>query len=416
MKIAVVGIGLDGAAGLNRKTNKIVNGADVLAGSKRHLDYFPEHAGKKLELNNLSVGLDAIAKLAAAGLEIAIITSGDPLFFGLGRLLLEHFESSALSFYPHLSSIQIAFNLLQIPWQDACLISAHGRSTEALTKALKQGHQKIAVLTDGRHHPGAIARLFLALELPISYSFYICENLGAATEKVSHYPQSTIEHLSQLEPDEFAKLNVLVLIREQQEEDLNLAELPAIGIPDNYFSSFTDRPGLMTKKEIRLAILGELALQPQQIVWDIGAGTGSVAVEIARLCPTSQIFAVEKTGLGSTLVTKNSQRFQVNNITSINGKAPDVLFDLPECDRIFIGGSGGKIVSILSVCDRKLKDRGLIVLAFATIEYQLEALSWLKDNNWQYRLLQLQISRSTPVAHLTRLTPLNPVTIITAHK
>ena len=111
--------------------------------------------------------------------------------------------------------------------------------------------------------------------------------------------------------------------------------------------SFRDRPSLITKKEVRIAILGELALQAKQTVWDIGAGTGSVSIEIARICPTSQIFAVEKTSMGSTLITKNSQRFQVDNIVSINGKAPNVLLDLPECDRIFIGGSGGNIIDIL---------------------------------------------------------------------
>ena len=103
-------------------------------------------------------------------------------------------------------------------------------------------------------------------------------------------------------------------------------------------------------------------------------------------------------------------------LTSINGKAPDVLADLPNPDRIFIGGSGGNIVDILTTCSQRLLDRGIIVMAFATIEYQLQAIDWLSNYNWQYRLLQLQISRSIPIAHLTRFTPLNPVTLITASK
>jgi precorrin-6Y C5,15-methyltransferase (decarboxylating) len=205
-------------------------------------------------------------------------------------------------------------------------------------------------------------------------------------------------------------------VREAQENDLNLDNLPLIGLPDSSFLSFSDRPSLITKKEVRLAILGELALQPEQIVWDIGAGTGSVSIEIARLCPTSQIFAIEKTSMGSSLITQNSQRFQLNNLKSINGKAPEVLCNLPDCDRIFIGGSGGNLVNILQICSHKLTVRGLIVMAFATIEYQLQAINWLSNHNWQYRLLQLQISRSTPISNLTRLTPLNSVTIITASK
>ncbi|NJK58131.1 MAG: precorrin-6y C5,15-methyltransferase (decarboxylating) subunit CbiE [Pleurocapsa sp. SU_5_0] len=416
MVIAVVGIGLDGQQGLSQTVQELIEQATVLAGSKRHLGYFADHPAKKLNLANFQTGIKAIAQLKLDNHSVVILTSGDPLFFGLGRLLLEKFKPEEIEFYPHLSSIQLAFNRLKMPWQDANLISVHGRSTEQLIKLFKQGKDKIAVLTDNNNNPGAIARLFLALELPVNYSFYVCEDLGDTAEKISHFLPEEITKLSNLDEYNFSALNVLILVREAQKDDLNLDNLPLIGLPDNSFLSFSDRPSLITKKEVRLAILGELALKPQQIVWDLGAGTGSVSIEIARLCPTSQIFAIEKTSMGSTLITKNSQRFRVDNIKSINGKAPEILSNLPNCDRIFIGGSGGNIVDILHTCSQKLTDRGLIVMAFATIEYQLQAINWLSNHHWQYRLLQLQISRSTPVNHLTRLTPLNPVTIITAGK
>jgi precorrin-6B C5,15-methyltransferase / cobalt-precorrin-6B C5,C15-methyltransferase len=417
--IAVVGIGLDGKNGLTQTVQEIIDQARVLAGSKRHLSYFADHPAQKINLDNLQTGLEAIAKSTAATPDnhgVVILTSGDPLFFGLGRLLLERFQAADLKFYPHLSSIQLAFNRLKIPWQDAQLVSVHGRSTEELIKFLQQGQAKIALLTDGNNHPGAIACLYLALALPVNYSFYVCENLGATRSKITHFTPEALVQLSKLAASDFSALNVLILVREAPTETLNLDNLPLIGLPDSSFLSFSDRPGLITKKEIRLAILGELALQPDQVVWDIGAGTGSVSIEIARLCPTSQILAIEKTTMGSTLITKNSHRFKVDNIQSINGKAPDVLENLPPGDRIFIGGSGGKITDILDTCSQKLKDKGLIVMAFATIEYQLQAIDWLMSHDWQYRLLQLQISRSIPLNHLTRLTPLNPVTIITASK
>ena len=415
MTIAVVGIGLDGVKGLAASVREIVDRATVLAGSKRHLSYFAEHPAKKLDLANLDRGIDAIARLNLDN-SVVVLASGDPLFFGLGRLLLTKLDPDTVTFYPHLTSVQLAFNRLKIPWQNAELVSVHGRSTDKLVKLLKQGKEKIAVLTDAKNNPKAIAQLFRSLELPVNYSFYICENLGSLEEKINKFSLLEITKLSQLDNRDFANLNVLILIREAQQDNLNLASLPLFGLPDNSFLSFSDRPGLITKKEVRLAILGELALQPQQTVWDIGAGTGSVSIEIARLCPTSQIYAVEKTSMGSSLITKNSQRFQVNNIISINGKAPDVLKDLPNCDRIFIGGSGGNIVDILTTCSQKLKEKGSIVMAFATIEYQLQAIDWLSNNNWHYRLLQLQISRSTPISHLTRMTPLNPVTLITAFR
>jgi precorrin-6Y C5,15-methyltransferase (decarboxylating) len=165
----------------------------------------------------------------------------------------------------------------------------------------------------------------------------------------------------------------------------------------------------MTKREIRIAILGELALQPKQIVWDIGAGTGSVSIEIARLCPNSQVYAIEKTAIGQTLIEQNCQRLQVNNVIIIRGKAPEILSQLPAPDRIFIGGSGGNLAEILEICQKKINPEGLLVIALATLENLYQSLDWFSQNSWQYRLLQLQISRSTPVGSLTRFTPLNPV-------
>lgn len=413
MKISVVGIGLDGVKGLSKSVREVVEQAAVLAGSKRHLSYFPHSSAEKISLTNLKAGIDAIALLDPTK-SVVILASGDPLFFGIGRLLLASFDAEQILFFPHFSSVQLAFNGLKIPWQDASVISVHGRSTDELVKLIKQGKEKIAVLTDSNNNPAAIARLYLALDLPVNYSFYICENLGDTTEKISRFSADKIAQLSNLSGNDFAALNVLILLRQTQ-ENLDTDKLPLIGLPDSSFLSFSDRPSLITKKEVRLTILGELSLQPEQTVWDIGAGTGSVSIEIARLCPSSQIYAIEKTGMGSTLITKNSQRFKVDNLNSINGKAPEVLSDLPRPDRIFVGGSGGNIVDILDTCNQKLNENGIIVMAFATIEYQYRAIDWLNNNSWQYRLLQLQISRSTPISNLTRFTPLNPVTIITAY-
>ena len=416
MTIAVVGIGLGGVEDLALSVKKIVEQATVLAGSKRHLSYVAYLKVKKIYFTDLQQGIDAIASLDLKRHSVVILTSGDPLFFGLGRLLLASFDPEQIQFHPHVSSVQLAFSKIKTPWQDANLVSVHGRNTDELTKLLKQGKDKIALLTDSNNNPAAIARLYLALDLPINYTFYICEDLGSTNENIQCFTNDKVIELSNLSKDDFSSLNVLVLIRQSQSESLDINHLPILGLPDRSFLSFHDRPGLITKKEIRIAILGELSLQPQQIVWDIGAGTGSLSVEIARLCPNSGVFAIEKTSIGSTLIEKNSHRFQVNNITSINGKAPEALINLPQPDRVFIGGSGGKLIDILDICQQQLLSTGIIVMAFATIEHRYQAITWLDNNSWQYRLLQLQVSRSTPVNHLTRFTPLNPVTIITASK
>jgi precorrin-6B C5,15-methyltransferase / cobalt-precorrin-6B C5,C15-methyltransferase len=406
--IDVIGIGLDGAAGLSEAMGNRIREASLLVGSDRHLGYFPEYRGERWVLGDLGRAIDRL-KTHKNEEKIVILVSGDPLFFGLGRLLLAELPADCLTFHPHPSSIQLAFNRIKIPWQDARLISVHGRSLDELTQALQQGIDKIAILTDGTNTPRAIADLFLALDLPSDYDIWVCENLGGTEEKVTRYDASSLV----CDPEKiFSSLNVVVFVRQEREEALNLDTLPRCGLPDSSFLSFADRPGLMTKREIRLLILGELTLQDGQTVWDIGAGTGSVSIEIARLCPNSCIYSVEKTAMGVSLIDRNCRRFQVNNIKIIHGNAPNILAQLPTPDRIFIGGSGGNLTEILSVCSDQLGENGEIVLAVATLEHLTLALNWVKTRGWYHHLLQISISRSVPIADLTRFSPLNPVTIL----
>lgn len=411
-EVHVVGIGLDGAAGLTDTVRQVVERATLLVGSDRLLSYFPSHPASRLVLGDFIQTIREIrAQLAVADTNscIVILATGDPLFFGLGRLLLEELPREQLTFHPHTSSVQLAFNRIKIPWQDARAISIHGRSMEPLTVALQQGVDKIAVLTDRTNTPSAIARLLVALDLSNRYEFWVCENLGGSDERVQCLSVDELSHKT------FAPLNVVVLLRKSEpgEQPLDVRSLPIMGLPDEIFLSFSDRPGLMTKREVRLLILGEMALQPGLTIWDIGAGTGSVSIEMARLSGTSQVYAIEKTAIGTTLIEQNCQRLQVENVTSIHGNAPGILQHLPAPQRIFIGGSGGNLTAILDTCNVRLVPGGMVVLALATLEHLNTALNWFNSRHWQYRLLQVQISRSVPVGDLTRFNPLNPVTILT---
>lgn len=422
--IHVIGIGLDGAEGLSPAVRHIVEGAALLVGSDRHLGYFPEHPAPQLVLGNLGEAIQTLreevfGKSIAPRIpslekgHVAVLVSGDPLFYGLGRLLVAELPPEVLVFHPHVSSIQLAFSRIKLPWQDAHVVSAHGRSLDELTQALQQGSKKIAVLTDSNNTPGAIAQLLCSLNLPTTYQCWVCENLGGLEEQTHCFEPADLLH------KDFAPLNVMVLVQTAEAAPLDLHKLPLLGIPDSSFLSFSDRPGLMTKREVRLQILGELALQNGQVVWDIGAGTGSVSVEIARLCPNSQVYAIEKTAAGISLIEKNCHRFQVKNMMAIAGAAPAAITSaienntLPPPNRIFIGGSGGHLPEILDLCATQLQPNGVVVLALATVEHCAIALTWAKQHVWDYRLLQVNLSRSAPIASLTRLSPLNPVTLVT---
>lgn len=399
-------MGLAGAESLSDDAQIAIAQAQILCGSQRHLAHFPKYAGIRLTWENITQGIAELKNYLAQGYEkIIILASGDPLFFGIGRLLLSYFEPEMLRFYPQVSSVQLAFSRLKIPWQDAQIVSIHGRSWENLLPPLKQGVAKIAVLTDPTHNVSIIAQVIQELKLPIAYQIWVCEQLGSPQEKVQLLTLNEAQNYTD------NSLNIVVLIREFDQLS-KLQNLPIMGLSDDRFHGFPDQPGLMTKKEIRTLILGELNLQDGQTIWDVGAGTGTVAIEIARLLPKSQIYAIEKNSMGGQLIHQNCQQFGIKNVQVIPGCAPEVLADLPNPDRVFIGGSGGNMLGILTALSARLIPGGMIVLALATQEHQAMILTWAKQQNWHYHALDIRLSRSLAVGNLTRWHPLNPITLI----
>ncbi|MFQ4136781.1 precorrin-6y C5,15-methyltransferase (decarboxylating) subunit CbiE [Nodosilinea sp. PGN35] len=409
--VHVVGVGLDGRNGLPPRLLALIDQAAVLVGSPRQLSYFPGVAAEIWVLGDLKATLDRLRHWLDAnppGVAV-VLTSGDPLFFGLGRLLLDTLPAESLTFHPHLSAVQLAFSRLKLPWQGATLISAHGRSPEALTAALRRGDALIAVLTDPTHTPAALGQLILTLELPYSYRLAICENLGDDAEAIHRLTPEMAAHKT------FAALNVVVLQR-QDEVFAKAEQLPLIGLPDRAFATFSDRPGLITKRDIRIQILADLDPRPEQVVWDIGAGTGSVSLEINRLCPTAQVYAIEKTAAGHSLIQQNQRRLGNSRLHPIYGAAPEALAPLPAPDRIFIGGSGGHLAEILDCCAQRLRPQGRIVLALATLEHTGTVLSWAREaapTPWSLELRQIQVQQGVQVGSLTRWQPLTPITLVT---
>ncbi|MEM9770405.1 MAG: precorrin-6y C5,15-methyltransferase (decarboxylating) subunit CbiE [Cyanobacteria bacterium P01_D01_bin.73] len=425
--LVTIGIGLDGWNGLKSSARNHFQTVDLIIGSDRHLALIPKSASHcdRWSLGGISSTFDRLGEWIAGRSPVAskviILASGDPLFFGIGRLLLERFPAEWLTFLPDLSAVQLAFAAIKQPWQDATVVSLHGRSPEELVKAVRRGDRKIALLTDDVHTPGAIAAL-IHHQLPVEgYRLWLCENLGGGDEAVLRWDLMPGGDFSALQLLTVAPLNVVILQRLDR-EPLAPKELPILGIADGEFFGFRDRPGLITKREIRTLILGALQLQTDHIIWDIGAGTGSVAIEIARLCPKGMVYAVEKSAAGIELIHKNAERFDVENIEIIGGEASGKLGDLPSPHRIFIGGSGGELCRILDCCLQKLLPTGKVVVALATMERTQELQIWhrktrqnssLKGTVLSLEWTQFSVARSVPVGPLTRWSPLNPVTLAT---
>ncbi|MFS8866891.1 precorrin-6y C5,15-methyltransferase (decarboxylating) subunit CbiE [Synechococcus sp. H65.1] len=399
-QLAVVGVAGDGSVaswGI-----RPLSQAQTLAGPPSLLQLFADHPARKVWLTGpVESWIPLLQKELAQG-SVVLLASGDPLFFGIGRLLTQYFPREQLAFYPQVSSVQLALNRLQIPWQEATILSLHGRGMELLEPVLKQGSPVIVVLTDPKHTPAGLAQFIADLQLPVRYQAWVCSQLGS--------PQEQIVPLLAGKASTFPSPNLVVLQRVESEPDPR--RWPLVGIPDDQFHTFPDQPGLITKQPIRLLTLGALQLPRQGVVWDIGAGTGSVAVEIARLSPQLQVYAIERNATGICLIQRNRQRFGLENLHVIPGAAPQALADLPDPDRVLLGGGGKGIPQLLPVVAARLRPEGILVANFATLETCSEALQWLRSRGWQVRLEHVQISRSTALAEGTRFAPLNPVYLL----
>ena len=406
-KLHVVGIGLDGLDGLSQTVRALLNEVPAIAAPRSHLNRVIACAGRKLQLPPSVGDWAAILRRELQQSDLALLATGDPLFFGIGRLLTRSFPAEQLVFYPHISCIQLAFSRLQIPWQSATVASIHGRSLDNLIAALKQGKSPIAILTDSKHSPSEIANLIQQLQLPTHYRISVCCNLGGPDEFVETF------EIADLGQRKFPQPNVAILQRAPK-GNLDLDRLPVFGISDRHFLTFPDRPGLITKQEVRALSLSLLQLPTGGILWDVGAGTGSMSVEMARLVPQAKVFAVEKDAAGIELIAANARRFNTPNLQTIAGSAPAVLATLPPPDRIFLGGGGPNLPAILQACTDVLIPGGAIVGNFATLESLNTAQKHFQSVNFCVNMLQVNLSRSVAIAQSTRFAPLNPVTLLQA--
>ncbi|MFM7551217.1 MAG: precorrin-6y C5,15-methyltransferase (decarboxylating) subunit CbiE, partial [Cyanobacteriota bacterium] len=230
----------------------------------------------------------ALGTALEEGRPAVLLASGDPLWFGIGRLLLQHFGPESLRFHPAPSSLQLAFARIGRPWQDATWISLHGRDPEPLATRLQQRPPALAVLTDpGRGGAETVRRLLQASGLEQAYAVWLCERLGHPAERVLRLATATPL------PDDLHPLHLVLLIAEPLAPVPDPAALPLFGLPDGLYRQHADRPGLMTKREVRIQLLADLDLPQTGVLWDIGAGVGSVGLEALRLRPALQAWFLE---------------------------------------------------------------------------------------------------------------------------
>jgi precorrin-6Y C5,15-methyltransferase (decarboxylating) len=403
--LVVVGIGHDGPGGLTPAALEHIARACVLAGGQRHLAFFPDWQGEKVLIKTDLPGVLQQLKRCYRQQKTVVLASGDPLFYGIGHLLLQTFPKDDVLFLPHVSSVQLAFARVKESWHDACVVSLHGRPLQTLLAPLHQGVAKIAVLTDAANHPAAVAR-FLTDHGYMHYTLWVCEDLEGPGERVTQWTPQTIQEQT------FSPLNVMVLLRSPGETRMPAA-LPLLGIPEE---AIAHRQGMITKREMRLLALCYLALHPGDVLWDVGAGSGSVSLEAARLSATLNIFAIERDRQAWQQVDTNVHAFALGHVHPVLGEAPEAFNALPDPNAIFVGGSGGRLAELLPAAVARLQPGGRLVMHCITLENFTLAWSLLQQQDLHVDTTTVQLAHATPLGTLHRLEAESPMFILRACK
>jgi precorrin-6Y C5,15-methyltransferase (decarboxylating) len=367
-------VGLLGGVPYGADAQAALVDAEVLVGTGRHLEAVGNPEAERLPFDGaLGSLLDVLDERVGAGRRVCVLASGDPGFFGIVRALADRFGPVALAVHPAPSSVALAFARLGLPWDDAAVVSADGPDLTAVV-ALVRAQPKVAVLVSPEHPPEALARALLDAGGD-DRDVAVCSNLAAGDEVV------TRTDMAGLAAGHWDPLSVVVLSRPglvTREPTLSwgLAE-----------ERFAHRAGMITTAEVRAIALGKLALPRHGVLWDVGAGSGSVAVECARLAPNLRVVAVGRDERDVERIRANAAAHRVV-VEAVMGEAPAALADLPDPDRAFVNGGG---VDVLDATLARLRPGGTVVATYAAVDRA--ALAWGRLG----ALVQVSVSRGEPI-------------------
>ena len=425
-KIYIIGIGYKP---IEKKARAIILGSNIILASGRLFDAFMMYdefeavKDKVKVINKVDQTMDFIrAEMADHRIPSQIITllaSGDPMFFGIGRRAVNEFGKDTVEIIPDLSCIQLAFSKIKETWDDALLMSLHGGPDPAKRRRLEyelkdlplllSKHSKIAILTDRENNPTSIARHIVSSayfdQRPAALKIYVCEKLGYADEELKEGTPQDIAAMSFSEPNVVIIQNIDI---PKKNEKNSVKQDICFGLTER---EILHSRGLITKDEVRAVVIHKLRLPHYGVLWDVGAGSGSVSVEVSRVQPGLRVFSVEKDEEQQKNITENKLRFNATNIEVIKGSAPEVLKDLPPPDRVFIGGSGGNLEKIVSSIAGALSS-GVVVITAVTLETLQSAIQLLQNKGFDVDISEVSISRFKMTAGKQHIRALNPVFVI----
>lgn len=434
MQIHVIGLGVAERATLDDRARAALEQADVVMGSRRQHEvvaeilevsaessgvlsaseftYEPSAKPVCVELPDFKNLLATLEQMALDGVKtLAVLASGDPLFYGIGRWFVQQFSRQCVHFYPAVSSVQAACHALGLSLQDVTVVSLHGRPLASIRRHLKR-HKTLVILTDAQSTPTILARECIAAGFEHS-TITVCEALGYRRQAVTRLGVSELASGAG-EKTIFDPLHISVI--ELSGAGGVLPEFPGIA-DEAYHTDAGEGRGMLTKRDVRLSILSRLQPAADDVIWDVGAGCGGVSVELAHWNERVQVVAIEHHEQRFECLKANRQKFGVvSNLTPVHGRAPAVLADLPRPNKVFIGGSDGEMAGLLDCVWSRLPAAGVLVASAVTETSRQQLLSFMQARQSQADTLlaetsQVAISSGATLAGQLLYRPNLPVTL-----
>jgi len=410
-RIHIIGIGSDGIAGLTTRARELIQGADAILGSDAVLRIIPEPHGERIALGtDLPEVLSTLTRLLDQGRRAVLLASGDPLFYGVARYVCDRLGKDHFEVLPHVSSMQLAFARIKESWEEAYLTNLATHPLDEVMDRIR-GAEVVGLFTTERDDPPHIARRLI--ERGIDYfRIYVCENLGSPDERV------TQGELTEIMTMEFAPLNVVILKRKPDRPDLPASAHTFLrfGNPDDVFAQSRPKTGLITQAEVRCLALAHMGIRSGYIIWDIGAGSGSVAIEAAQLSAPGLVYAIEQDAADYHLILANAEMFGVRNLRAVHGVAPAVFAGLPAPDSAFVGGTGREVCRLVEGTFAHLRVGGRLVVNVASLESLTATYATMKHLSTAVQVLLVNIARGVEQLETVSFNAVNPTFLLSVTK
>lgn len=408
-KIHIIGIGDDGYESVTEPARRLIEAADLLVGAEKTLRCVPDGAAQRITVGtDLDSVVDELRNQTSG--RVVVLATGDPLFYGTARYLCDKLGKDRFEVMPHVSSMQLAFARVKESWEEAYLTDLAARPLERVVDKVRTA-ETVGLFTTEVCRPRDVAAGLLARGIDY-FTCYVCENLGSPDERV------TSGELAEIAEMDFAPLNVLILVRKPGVPDrpVDAVGRRLFGNPDETFLQSKPKRGLLTPAEVRALALAELDLGAMSTVWDVGAGSGSVAIEAAQIAVNGTVYAIEMDPDDHSLIVENAQRFGVRNLVPVLGQAPDAWSDLPDPDAVFVGGSGREAKLLVEASFARLKSGGRLVTNVGSVENLHDLDAALAALAGDVKLLMINLARGTEQLERVRFEALNPSFLLSVVK